>query len=94
MDRFTMLLAELQSSLPYIRFLGILALILILRRTLPRLSSLFHKLPFPPGPPEQGLLSGNLNGLPETYAWHTYMEWGSKYGVSLLPAFYFIHLII
>lgn len=43
------------------------------------------KLPYPPGPPEKGLLSGNLRDIPAEKAWHTYVEWGRKYG-----AFYFL----
>ena len=38
------------------------------------------KLPYPPGPPEQGLLSGNLRDISEGKPWHTYTEWGKKYG--------------
>ncbi|KJA21689.1 hypothetical protein HYPSUDRAFT_67610 [Hypholoma sublateritium FD-334 SS-4] len=38
------------------------------------------KLPYPPGPPARSMISGNLADLPAKYAWHTYIEWGKKYG--------------
>lgn len=43
------------------------------------------KLPYPPGPPEKGSLSGNLRDIPVGKAWHTYTEWGKKYGAFCSP---------
>ncbi|KAK7029428.1 hypothetical protein VNI00_014682 [Paramarasmius palmivorus] len=37
------------------------------------------KLPLPPGP-SGNLIYGNLNQLPKTQAWFTYMDWGKDYG--------------
>ena len=38
------------------------------------------KIPYPPGPPEKSRVSGNLNDLPTTFAWRTYIELGEIYG--------------
>ena len=46
------------------------------------LRSPFHKLPYPPGPPEKGLISGNQSDLPSSRPWFTYVEWGKQYGTS------------
>ncbi|KJA18940.1 hypothetical protein HYPSUDRAFT_44792 [Hypholoma sublateritium FD-334 SS-4] len=51
-------------------------------------------LPYPPGPPDKGLLSGNLRDIPVAQAWHTYMEWGKKYGDILHYRVYDKHTII
>lgn len=40
----------------------------------------FDQAAHPPGPPDKGLLSGNMRDIPVAQAWHTYMEWGKKYG--------------
>lgn len=48
--------------------------------TLYYLRSPFRKLPYPPGPPEKGLISGNQSDLPSSRPWFTYVEWGKKYG--------------
>lgn len=54
--------------------------------TLYRLFSPFRKLPYPPGPPAQSLLWGNLSDYPTAFAWRVYIEWGEKYGAcSSLP---------
>ncbi len=39
-----------------------------------------RKLHYPPGPPETGIISGNLSILPAQFAWDTYIDWGAKYG--------------
>lgn len=55
-------------------------LILIMGWALSRVLFPTRKLPYPPGPPEKSMVSGNLNDLPTTFAWRTYTEWGKKYG--------------
>ncbi len=50
--------------------------------TLYYLRSPFRKLPYPPGPLEKGLISGNQSDLPSSRPWFTYVEWGKIYGTS------------
>lgn len=39
-----------------------------------------HRLPYPPGPPVNNLLSGNLRGIPISKPWVTYTQWKKIYG--------------
>lgn len=54
---------------------------LVLTWTLYRLLPPFRPLPYPPGPPAQSLLWGNLSDYPTAFAWRAYIELGEKYGM-------------
>ncbi len=50
-----------------------------------------RKLHYPPGPPEQSMISGNLGDLPAKFAWDTYISWGAVYGASRFQLVQVIH---
>ncbi|KJA21663.1 hypothetical protein HYPSUDRAFT_687524 [Hypholoma sublateritium FD-334 SS-4] len=58
------------------------------------LRSPLHKLPYPPGPPEKGLISGNQSDLPPSQPYLTYLEWGKKYGDVIHYRTYSKHTIV
>ncbi|KJA21666.1 hypothetical protein HYPSUDRAFT_687551 [Hypholoma sublateritium FD-334 SS-4] len=53
-----------------------------------------HKLHYPPGPPEESMVSGNLSDLPAKFAWDTYIGWGAKYGDILHFRVYDKHTVV
>lgn len=48
-----------------------------------RWCSPLSKLPYPPGPPERSIITGNAADIPASKSWLTYVELGKKYGLSL-----------
>ncbi|KJA21688.1 hypothetical protein HYPSUDRAFT_67609 [Hypholoma sublateritium FD-334 SS-4] len=58
------------------------------------LRSPLHKLPYPPGPPEKGLISGNQSDLPASRPCLTYIEWGKKYGDIIHYRTYNKHTVV
>ncbi|KAF8964339.1 cytochrome P450 [Flammula alnicola] len=58
------------------------------------LESPFRKVSYPPGPPQQGLLSGILRDTPWSQPWVTYSEWARKYGDIIHFKLYGRHVIV
>ncbi|KAF7346377.1 O-methylsterigmatocystin oxidoreductase [Mycena sanguinolenta] len=66
--------------------LALLALALLLLRSLQRfLNAWQRRYPFPPGPAPYPLV-GNFRDLPTKLPWLTYTEWGRKYGSDVVHA--------
>ncbi|KDR82762.1 hypothetical protein GALMADRAFT_238276 [Galerina marginata CBS 339.88] len=51
-------------------------------------------LPYPPGPPGKGFLSGNMSDIPTTKSWEIYAEWGKKYGEIVHLRIYSQHMVV
>lgn len=70
------------SGLDPLHFLAIGTIsIVILGGIILRSRSPLIKLPYPPGPPEKGLFSGNQDSFPVSQAWLFYVDLAKKYGV-------------
>ncbi|KAF5325127.1 hypothetical protein D9619_010038 [Psilocybe cf. subviscida] len=79
-------LARLLSLVPSSSFLKASICALVLSGIAARFRwARFRNIPFPPGPPATGWISGHFSILPQTHPWEGYMEWAKTYG----PVIYF-----
>jgi hypothetical protein len=73
-------------SLPYVQYYALPLVgtwIVIFYKAFRQWRSPLSKLPYPPGPPERSIISGNASDMPPSEPWLAYVEFGKKYGLSL-----------